>query len=136
MSESGKFTPKESSFNYNAISIYKELCEKYHTWLKPTIVDVRIVQTQERVWLEITVEKMITWDLVDQAISRSDLAFCGRLGDDLGFFPPSNPVNENATKFVDTWDPYSIVHTTDLFHSDACTFIDGNPKYNPNIRDI
>lgn len=123
---------KESSSAYCAESILHELIEKYREWLKPTIVDVRIVQTQERVWLEITEEEEKAGYLIDQTIKRSDLAFC--TGFEGRYFSPDYSVSENARKFVETWDPYSIIMTTDLFHEAACHRIDNDPDLNPHIR--
>ncbi|MCL2625554.1 MAG: GIY-YIG nuclease family protein [Cystobacterineae bacterium] len=127
--------PKESSSAYYAESIFYELASKYKAWLKPTIVDVRIVQTQERVWLEITEEEESRGGyLVDQTIKRSDLAFC--FGDDPQnrYFSPDDLVSMNAAKFVERWDPYSIIMTTDLFHYDACVEIGNNPSFNPHAK--
>lgn len=127
--------PKHSSSAYCAEGIFHDLTKKYRTWLKPTIVDVRIVQTQERVWLEITEEKEIAGYLVDQTINRSDLGFCS--GDDSQgqYFSPSNTISENASKFVETWEPHSIIMTTDLFHQEACNQIENDPNLNPHKRD-
>ncbi len=63
------------AMEYAAESIFHRLKDKYSTWLKTEIVDVRIVQTLERVWLEITEEEEKAGYLVDQTIRRSDLAF-------------------------------------------------------------
>jgi hypothetical protein len=124
--------PKETSSAYYAESIFEDLREKYRTWLKPGIVDVRIVQTHERVWLEITEEKEIGGYLVDQSIKRTDLAFC--VDCDSIFFSPKVPVSVNAAKFIKMWAPYNIIMTTDLFHHDACIEIDNNPTFNPHKR--
>lgn len=125
---------KEPSSSYVAESIVHRLIEKYHSWLRPEIVDVRIVQTQERVWLEITEEEEMAGYLKDQTIKRSDLAFCS--GDDAKgrYFSPDDSASHNATKFVETWDPYSIIMTTQLFHSDACQQIEGDKTLNPHMR--
>ncbi|WP_374328854.1 GIY-YIG nuclease family protein [Azonexus sp.] len=127
--------PKESSSAYCAESIFQELSEKYKAWLKPTIVDVRIVQTQERVWLEITEEEEKAGYLVDQTIKRSDLAFCSGDTYESKYFSPADSVSKNSAKFVDTWDPYSIIMATDLFHDDACRQIDNDSNLNPHTRD-
>lgn len=124
--------PKETSSSFAAESIFHRLVEKYPKWLKPEIVDVRIVQTQERVWLEITEENEKAGYLVDQTIKRSDLAFCS--GDNGRYFSPTNSVSDNATKFIENWDLYSIIMTTDLFHHDACKLIDADEQFNPHIR--
>lgn len=127
--------PKESSSAFCAESIFQELFERYKTWLKPTIVDVRIVQTQERVWLEITEEEEIAGYLVDQIIKRSDLAFCSEDTCESKYFRPSDSASINSAKFVETWDPFSIIMTTDLFHESACHQIANDQNLNPHKRD-
>jgi hypothetical protein len=121
---------KESLSSYVAESIFHRLVAIYPKWLKPKIVDVRIVQTQERVWLEITTERVHNVDQLDQTIKRSDLGFC--FDGDLPCFSPNDSVSYNATKFVETWDPYSIIMTTKLFHSEACVQIDSDEDLNPH----
>ena len=121
-----------SSMEYVAESIFHKIMQKYPHWLRPDITDVRIVQTPERVWLEITEEKDIAGYLKDQTIKRTDLAFI--TGDDYDslFFRVNDHVSENARKFVDDYDPYSIINTTDLFTEEACNEIDKH--LNPHRR--
>jgi len=126
------FPPKETSSTFYAESIFKDLSEKYSTWLKPAIVDVRIVQTHERVWLETTQEEKIADYIVDQSIKRTDLAFC--VASAPKFFCPEDSVSVNAAKFIKTWDPYNIILTTDLFSHDACIEIESDPILNPYKR--
>ncbi|WP_047238944.1 GIY-YIG nuclease family protein [Chromobacterium subtsugae] len=124
---------QELSSSFCAQSIFAELSARYKNWIKPSVVDVRIIQTQERVWLEITEEEEISGYLVDQTIKRSDLAFC--VGDDDSkFFSPADSVMTNSAKFIEEWDPYSIIMTTDLFHLTACQQIDNDPDLNPHKR--
>jgi hypothetical protein len=127
---------KDPSSTYYAKNIFHSLTERYKTWLKPSIIDVRIVQTQERVWLEITEEEEMAGYLVDQIIIRNDLTLCS--GDDLQgrHFSPNDSVSSNAIKFIQTWDPYSIIMTTDLFRQDACEKIDNDPIFNPHLPHI
>ena len=124
--------PQEPSSAYSAESIFHELGEKYRAWLKPTIVDVRIVQTQERVWLEITEENEMGGYLVDQTIKRTDLGFCSDDDLEIRYFSPDDSVSTNAKKFLEAWSPYSIIMTTDLFHEDACHQIENDPTLNPH----
>ncbi|WP_310631557.1 GIY-YIG nuclease family protein [Paraburkholderia sp.] len=124
--------PRELSSAFSAESIFHALSNKYGAWLEPYIVDVRIVQTQERVWLEITEEEEIAGYLVDQKIKRTDLAFCSGELDGTRYFDPVDSVSTNASKFLKEWCPYSIIMTTDLFHHDACLEIQNNPKFNPH----
>lgn len=104
--------------------------------MRPKIVDVRIVQTHERVWPEITEEEALRSQLVDQTIRRMDLAFCTSnvSGTTAEYFRASVPVSVNAVKFVTEWDPHSVVMTTDFFHQEACEHINASPEYNPHIR--
>lgn len=122
--------PESSDSIYVAESIFHRLHNKYSNWLVPSIVDVRIVQVKNRVWLEITEEEEIGGYLIDQTIKRTDLGFTGVDGED---FSPLDPVTENANKFVERYDPYSIIMTTDLFHDDACREIEKN--LNPHRSD-
>jgi hypothetical protein len=100
--------PSEENSIYSAVDIKDRLIHKYPGYLSKDIVAVRIVQPKDRVWLEITTEEEIAGYLKDQAIKRSDLAFI------------SDGVGENANKFVDDFDAYSIINTTDLFNERAC----------------
>lgn len=120
-------TTAESSFS--AISILERLREKYGSWIDPTIADVQIVQTGERVWLEITREDEIAGYLKDQTIKRSDLAFIAEDPGE-GWFRPGDAVTENARKFTEEFGSYSIAMTTGLFHETACREVD--EKHNPH----
>jgi hypothetical protein len=104
---------------YAAESIFYRLRNKHPTWLRPEIVDVRIVQTPERVWLEVTEEEEIAGCLVNQTIHRSDLAFIvdGDYSD--AMFLAGDDVSFNTDKFVSELDPYSLINTTDIFNDDA-----------------
>ena len=114
----------------SAISILSDLIKKYPDWVDSEIADAQIVQTDERVWLEITKEHMcIRGDLVDQIIRRSDLAFI-REDDYENWLSPDSPVTENARKFIAEFGPFSIVNTTDLFHEEACKEI--CERFNPH----
>lgn len=126
----GAATQSESSFS--AISILDRLKEKYPLWVDPTIADVQIVQTNERVWLEITKEEEVAGYLKDQTIKRSDLAFITSGGHGENWFRSTDAVTENARKFAEEFDPYSIIMTTDLFHEAACHEVDG--KFNPHRK--
>lgn len=105
--------------SYAAISIFNKLNSKYPGFLKKDIIEVRIVQSEERVWLEITTEDKKGDYLKDQIIKRSDLAFILENDEELTFKPEDN-IQINADKFVNEFDPYSIIMTTDLFHEKAC----------------
>jgi len=118
----GLSSQSESSFS--AISILRRLKEKYPLWIDPTITDVQIVQTHERVWLEVTREEEIAGYLKDQTIKRTDLAFVSNGEHGKKWFSSLDVVTENARKFTEEFGPYSIIMTTDLFHEIACHEVD------------
>lgn len=122
--------PTSNESVFQAEDIFESLKKQYPEYLKPDIVAVRIVQPQDRVWLEITQEEEIAGYLKDQKITRTDLAFISGGEDDSHLFRPEDGVRENARKFVEDFDPYSIIMTTDLFHDKACNEI--NEKFNPH----
>ncbi|MDK2634944.1 GIY-YIG nuclease family protein [Pantoea stewartii subsp. indologenes] len=102
---------------YVAEDVTQRLREKYSMFLRPDIVAIRVVQMPGRVWLEITTEKETAGYLVDQTIQRTDLAFIADT--DEAFFRPEDDVSLNANKLVNSYDVYSIVMTTELFHDEA-----------------
>lgn len=110
--------PNDRDSSFVAISIYEDLVEKYPSYLQDSITDVRILQTDERVWLEIIFEELIAGYLKDITIKRSDLGFIIEDFDSLCFNPNKN-INVNARKFVDEFDVISILNTTDLFKSET-----------------
>lgn len=116
--------PSEKQADYAAEDISDRLRAKYVDDLDPDIVAVRIVQTQDQVWLEVTREEVIAGYLKDQTIKRTDLAFIMDGSYDQSYFPPTDAVSDNARRFVEEYDPYSIIMTTDLFHGGACVRID------------
>ncbi|WCP70198.1 GIY-YIG nuclease family protein (plasmid) [Vibrio tubiashii] len=122
-------TSEEDAFS--AIDITEGLMSKYSQWIKLDIVSVRIVQPKERVWLEITQEKEVGGYLVDQVITRSDLGFItGGKGESELYFSPDSSISFNAQLFINDFDPFSIINTTDLFHEDGANEV--NEKYNPH----
>jgi hypothetical protein len=122
--------PASNESVFQAEDIFESLKQKYPGYLKPDLVAVRIVQPQDRVWLEITQEEETAGYLKDQKINRTDLAFISDGEYDSHLFRPEDDVRENARKFVEDFDPYSIIMTTDLFHASACNEI--NEKFNPH----
>lgn len=120
-----------------AESIFQRLITAYPDWMRSSIVDVRIVQTEERVWLEITEEELIGGYLRDQTITRSDLAFISS-GDaeSTPFFRREDTVSENARKFVEDFDSYSIAHTVHLFTQEVCDDIHANHSPHWNVDSL
>jgi T5orf172 domain len=122
--------PASNESIFQAEDIFESLKQKYPGYLKPDIVAVRIVQPQDRVWLEITQEEERAGYLKDQKITRTDLAFISDGEYDSHWFRPEDDVRENARKFVEDFNLYSKMMTTDLFHDTACKEI--NEKFNPH----
>jgi hypothetical protein len=121
--------PSSKDAVYSAEDITEGLRKRVPGFLKPDVVSVRIVQPGDRVWLEMTQEKEMAGYLKDQKIIRTDLGFIADGDYDEMFFNPNDSVSINAAKFVNEYDLYSIMMTTDLFHEDACKEI--NEKHNP-----
>jgi len=119
--------------DYSSESIFQRLSAKYPGWLRPELCDVQIVQTPEVVWLELTEERPVG-PYLDMHIVRRDLGFCtGPAFDDTYYFDPMDPVAVNAAKFLEDWEPYSIVNTTELFTDEACEEIIHSKEYNPHL---
>ncbi len=114
---------------FSAMSILGRLKELYPRWVDPEIADVQIVQTNERVWLEITKEEELAGCLKDQTIERTDLGFISDEGPNDPYFRADAAVTENARKFTEEFRPFSIIMATDLFHEVACREVD--EKFNP-----
>lgn len=105
---------------FGAVNIFRRLKERYNDWIDPSIADVRIVQTNERVWLEITWEETIADYLKDQTIKRTDLAFICDDDEESNYFRRDDSVTVNAKKFTEDFDAHSIMMVTDLFSDAAC----------------
>jgi len=109
-----------------ALEILPQLREKYPHYLRPEIISVRFVQSQDRCYLETTTADKIN-DLVDETSKRTDLAFISSgSGDDGPFFSPARSITENGHRFVSEFDVVSIINCTDLFTHEAATRIDAN----------
>ncbi|PPA80806.1 hypothetical protein C4A76_25360 [Brevibacillus laterosporus] len=104
---------------YEAVEILLKLKEKYGDWINLDISSVRVYQTYERVYMEITKDHYRNEDLVDQYIKRKDLGFITADYDEL-FFDPVLPVTANADRFINNFDPFSIINCIDgLFTEEA-----------------
>ena len=121
---------------YAAESIFSRIKQKYSSWVRQEITNIRIVQTAERVWLEVMEEEVLGGYLKDQLIRRTDLGFCCLTNGDVdeNYFSPTDNVSINADKFVTDWDPWSIVMTTNLFSEEACHHIANDDELNPNRK--
>jgi hypothetical protein len=118
-----------SSYSFSG-DMLPELINRYTNWLRPEIRAVRIVQKGGNVFLEITTTKSAA-PLVDEQLNRTDLSFIGSPSEEV-FFPPSHTAQDNARRFIEEFDPYSIINCTDLFTEEACHEVDRlfNPLYN------
>ena len=118
---------------FAAEDITNRLRAKYPRYIKPDIVSVRIVQPGDRVWLEITQERELAEYLKDQVITRTDLGFISDGPYSETLFRPTDSTSMNADRFVDEFDSYSIIHTTDLFHKKACKRIEDDYRSTSGI---
>jgi T5orf172 domain len=103
---------------FAAEDVTDRLRKKYPGYIRPEIASVRLVQPEDRVWLEITVETEIAGYLKDQHITRTDLGFVSD-GLMIPFFDPANTVSVNASRLVDDCNSYFLATATDLFTDDA-----------------
>ena len=76
---------------------------------------------EDRCFLETTVREQTPDYLRNYTKHYSDLGFIGEAEqeEDYPVFDPSQSVAENALKFVQELDAYSICHCTDLFKEEA-----------------
>ncbi len=115
--------------NYSTSSdMLPELKEKYSRWLRPEIVSVRIIQRDRSVFLEIATRDV---HRSDETATRTDLGFIVE-GADLLMFLPQHTAQENADKFVNELDPFSIIMCTELFTPESGEEID-RLYYRPDV---
>lgn len=109
-----------------SLEILPQLREKYPRFLRPEITSVRLVQSQDRCYLEITTAERLNEHLVDETSKRTDLAFIadGPPHADSRFFSPARSITENAHRFIADFDEVSIINCTDLFTNEAALEID------------
>ena len=112
---------------YCSIEFFDQFKRKYSEYLRPEIVSVSIVYSDEAVWLEyIGIE--ITEDGFEKRTRNTmNLDFITDDSEDgetqIPFFNPEDSIEINVKKFIHELGPYSIVNTTDLFHEDARSLI-------------
>jgi len=107
---------------YVAVEVLEALTEEFPNCIKSDFKSIRIVQSEERVWLETTIEEEIGDYLKDQTIHRMDLGFIVDYVDretDAMTFDVRKNVLENADYFAYEFGSYAIVMTTDLFTKEA-----------------
>jgi hypothetical protein len=106
--------PVEANSIWSAEEILPALKDRFGSRLKPTLTSVRIVQPQDRVWLEMT-EVFINGARRDETITRTDLDFIG--DDDGPMFDPHSSITANVSRFLKL-DGYDLIMCLDLM-SDA-----------------
>jgi hypothetical protein len=115
---------------YSTIEFYDQLKLKYNNYLKPEIVSIIMVQTNDQVLLETREIEIVEGGFEKQTTNRIDLGFISN-GDgenEEDFFNPKDTIENNVKKFINELSPYSIINTTDLFSDEACDKI--SKKYN------
>jgi hypothetical protein len=90
---------------------------KYAAYLKPEIKSVRMLQKEGLCFLEIT-SWVYSPNHNDEKVERVDLSFISE-GMEREMFNPSRAESENAGKFINELDPYSIIMCTSLFTEEA-----------------
>lgn len=100
----------------NGVEILPDLKKKYPRYLKNDFHSVKIVHTNEIVYLESV--RYCHAGSRDEIIERTDLNFI-RDGEGEMFMACQGP-EDNARLFVHELDEYSMIHCTDLFTPEAC----------------
>ena len=99
----------------NRIDILPALKAKYPRYLKPDIFAASIVELPGVCFLEIT--GRLYRHSRDEIIERVDLSIIANGDGDM--FPPADLLENNAKRFVEDLDEYSIIMTTPLFSEDG-----------------
>lgn len=113
-----KLKEEKSSFEiaqnqYEAIDITKELKQKYLNGIDPTISSLKLFQTNERVYFEVTKDTYIGDNLKDQLIQRTDLGFICDYGELT--FNVKFPLTKNVQLFIEL-DSHTMVNCfTEIF---------------------
>jgi len=119
--------PTREDAIFVAEDITDKVVKKYSDYLKPEIRFIRIVQSEDRVWLETTIETEIAGYLKDQQITRTDLGFIQDYSE-IPLFNPDDSISINITRFLDEFDAHGICMTVDLFTENACREICGSKQ--------
>lgn len=111
---------------YSTINIYNGLKLKYSDYLKPQILSIIMIGTEDAVYLKIVEIEILNDGLEKQTTDRINLDFIVDEEPDELFFNPKDPIEINARKFIHEFSPYSIINTISLFHDEACEKINKN----------
>jgi hypothetical protein len=128
--------------DYSAIQILSSLQKRYPDQLKPEIVSIRMYQTDNACFLEVT-EKTLELKAdnfadtdsvrrksqIDYRTERTDLGFiCG--DEFMRFFDPEVPVQFNAKLLLNDFDDNSMLNCTNIIRESAIQDILDNPDQN------
>lgn len=106
---------------YSTIELSSRLREKYRDYLRPELISVILFQSPSEIWLETVANETTTGGWEKITTRRTSLDFIVLDPDcDQPMFNPADPIEVNASKFVEELDAYSICNTTDLFTDRAC----------------
>lgn len=106
---------------YSVINIYDSFKRKYKDYIKPEIVSISIIQSDDEVLLESIEYENVDGGYIKETTRRISLDFItdGEEEEYL-FFDPKNAIEFNVKRFMEEFSPYSLIMTTKLFHEKAC----------------
>jgi hypothetical protein len=106
----------DESDSFEAIEILPKLKEKYIKYLNPTVSSVRIYQTIDRVYLEVTQDQYTGEYLKHQLIRRTDIGFVmiGPLKEDK-LFKIDKSINHNVKVFLSAGFSSIAICSIELF---------------------
>lgn len=97
------------AYGGSSADILPDLRRLYGRWLQTELKAVRITQKDNRVLLEVTRHGKGPFSDPD-VYEHTILTDLGFIADDTDpFFPPEKAVQENAKKFIEKLDPYSMI---------------------------
>lgn len=105
---------------FESIEILPKIKDLYKDYVNPKVSSVKIYQTSDRVYLEVTQDEYIAGYLKDQYIRRTDLGFIinGYDPEDKTFRPES-PINNNVEIFLSSGFNTMAICCDNLFTKDA-----------------
>jgi hypothetical protein len=109
--------------NPRGAEMLPQLRLRYASYLKPEIKSIKMLQKDGLCFLEIT-SWVYSPNHKDEKVERIDLGFIGD-GKEGDMFSTSRPESENAERFINELDPYSIIMCTPIFTEEACKMIAG-----------
>lgn len=102
-----------------SVDILPDLRSLYPDWIRNDLTAVRIIQKDGRAFLETTIRAR-AGAVRDEKIERADLGFISEESySETNMFSTSRTAAENAEKFLEEMDPYSLMMITDLFGPSA-----------------